>query len=107
MYVLLVSSSYSPATLKAALNLAKTSMNRGHRVTLFFNEDSTRLLAADRLEAGLAALASRGVRLLACRTSVLEWGLAEPGALMEGAEISSLGELVELMEDADRVLFLG
>jgi len=48
-----------------------------------------------------------GVRLLACRTSALNAGLASKGALMRGAEMSSLGELVDLMADADRALFLG
>jgi hypothetical protein len=47
------------------------------------------------------------VRLLACRTSVLETGLAPKGALMKEAELSSLGELVGLMTDVDRALFLG
>jgi sulfur relay (sulfurtransferase) complex TusBCD TusD component (DsrE family) len=75
-------------------------------LVVFFNSQSTGLLGLKR-DSNLQVLSGQGVRLLACRTSALESGLASSGALMEEAEMSSLGELVGLMEEADRALFLG
>jgi len=44
--------------------------------------------------------------LIACQTACLQAGLGE-GDLVGGARVSSLAELVVLMESSDRVLFLG
>ncbi len=107
MFILLVASTDSPETLETVHHLTQATVSRGHRVVVFFNSASTRLLGSDRDSPYLPALSELGVRLLACRTSALETGLAPKGALMMEAELSSLGELVGLMADADRALFLG
>ena len=107
MFVLLVASTDSPETLETVYSLTQASILKGHKVVVFFNSQSTRLLASDRDPPHLPALSELGVRLLACRTSAQETGLAPKGALMDGAEMSSLGELVGLIVDADRALFLG
>jgi len=107
MFVLLVASTDSPETLETVHRLTQATVSRGHRVVVFFNSASTRLLGSGRDSPHLHTLSELGVRLLACRTSALETGLAPKGALMDGAEMSSLGELVGLIVDADRALFLG
>ena len=106
MFILLVVSTDSPETLETVHRLTQATVSRGHRVVVFFNSQTTRLLGSDRDSPHLPALSELGVRLLACRTSALETGLAPKVALMNGAEMSSLGELVDLMADAERVLFL-
>ncbi len=107
MFILLVASTDSQETLETVHNLTQATILRGHSVVVFFNSQSTRLLGSDRDSPHLPALSELGVRLLACRTSALETGLAPKGALMNGAEMSGLGELVDLMAKADRALFLG
>ena len=107
MFILLVASTDSQETLETVHRLTQATVSRGHRVVVFFNSQSTRLLGSDRDSPHLPALSELGVRLLACRTSAQEAGLAPKKALMNGAEMSSLGELVGLMADADRALFLG
>ena len=107
MFILLVASTDSPETLETVHQLTQASVSKGHKVAVFFNSLSTRLLGSDGGSPHLPALSELGVRLLACRTSALESGLASNGALVEEAEMSSLGELVGLIEEADRALFLG
>ena len=107
MFILLVASTDSQETLETVHHLTQATVSRGHRVVVFFNSQSTRLLGSDRDSPHLPALSELGVRLLACRTSALETGLAPKVPLMNGVEMSSLGELVDLMADAERVLFLG
>ena len=106
MLILMIGSTDSRSTAEKIVNLVSASLDRGHRVTVFCNAESTRLLESGRIEE-LTMLVSRDVRLLACRTSVQELGLTSPGDLVEGAEMSSMGELVDLIEASDRTLFLG
>ena len=107
MFILLVASTDTTDTLETLHNLTRATLSRGHRVVVFFNSASTGLLGSDRDSPHLRSLSDMGVRLLACRTSALEAGLAPRGSLMNGAEMSGLGELVGLMAEADRALFLG
>jgi len=104
LLVLLVASSDAPSTLDAVCGLAAASAGRGHEVTVFFHMDGVKLLNVSLRTGRLVHLLPLGVRLLACRTSARERGVE--GDLVEGAEMSSLGELVELMERCDRALFL-
>jgi len=106
MFVLLVASTDSPETLETVHRLTQATVSRGHRVAVFFNSASTRLLGSGRDSPHLHSLSELGVRLLACRTSAQE-AFSPKGALMNGAEMSSLGELVELIAEADKALFLG
>lgn len=107
MHILLVASSDTPSTLETACGLAATAIERGHEVSVFFHMDAVCLLEASRAADRLASLALSGVRLLACRTSAKERGVESEGDMMEGAEMSSLGELVEMLDSCDRTLFLG
>lgn len=72
----------------------------------FFNEGSVGLLKKSE-EKGGSRLFPKGLQLLACRTSATTHGLTSLDDVVEGAEMSSLGELVDLMADSDRVLFVG
>ena len=107
MKILLVASKDSKETLEDVKGLSESSLSRGHEVTVFFNSGSTRLLSSARETDDLPKLKRKGVRLLACRTSALETGLASTGALLEGAEMSSLSELVDLMDASDKAVFIG
>ena len=106
MLILMIGSTDSRATAEKIVGLASASLERGHRVTVFCNAESTRLLEPGRVEE-FPPLVFRGVRLLACRTSAQELGLASLADLIGGAEMSSMGELVDLVEASDRTLFLG
>ena len=86
--------------------LADAALSRGHEVTLFFSDVSVRLLLRGG-DGGFSELGSSGSRLLACRTSVVTSGIPSEGGLVEGVEMSSLGELVGIIEEHDRVLFMG
>ena len=101
LLVLLVASSDAPSTLDEVRGLASAAIDRGHEVVVFFYMAGVSLLKAPADDL-LAALVPLGVRLLACRTSAKEEGIGNE--LMEGAEMSSLGEFVELLERCDRVL---
>ena len=89
------------------MGLADAALSRDHEVTLFFSDRSVRLLAPRDDEKDYTKFSSRGTRLLACRTSVATSGVPSSGGFIEGVEMSSLGELVDLMDDHDRVIFVG
>jgi predicted peroxiredoxin len=78
----------------------EAALIRGHRVTIFFNEESVKLLLDYQSLKGL------GAEMLACITSCEYCGIKEKD-FVEGARMSSLGEVVMLMEEADRTLFMG
>lgn len=106
MFILLIGSTDSLTTAEAIKNLASACLKKGHEVAVFFNAESTRLLKAKKAD-GFSEIVRRGVRLLACRTSAANLGMASTEDMIEGSEMSSLGELVDLMEASDRTLFLG
>jgi predicted peroxiredoxin len=106
MRILLVASTDTPQALDRVVGLSTASADRGHEVTAFFNAESVLLLRPENGGA-LRELATRGVRLLACRTSAFDHGLTSSGAMVEGAILSSMGELVDLLDECDRALFVG
>jgi sulfur relay (sulfurtransferase) complex TusBCD TusD component (DsrE family) len=81
-----------------ALKLAQVSMDYGNEVFIFLNEEAVNLLKEEKFEAK--------AKLLICRTSFMDCGL-DPDLISSNARMSSLGELVELVEEADRTVFLG
>ncbi len=81
------------------LGLASAAIDRGHRVTVFFNEESVKLLAEPGVVEGLDA------EMLACVTAGQYSGVTDDD-LVEGARFTSLGEVVTLMEECDRTLFV-
>jgi sulfur relay (sulfurtransferase) complex TusBCD TusD component (DsrE family) len=106
MFMLYVASSESRQTGETVKSLVEASLERGHRVVVFFNDESVRLVRADG-DPSLGGLSSRGARLVVCQTSAALSGLSSRGAFSEGVEVSTLGALIEFMDDADRVLFVG
>lgn len=86
--------------LRHVQGLASAASNRGHKVTVFFNEESVKLLADPDAVMGLDA------EMLACVTAGQYSGMEEED-LVEGARFTSLAEVVTLMEECDRTLFLG
>ena len=102
-----MASSDSEEAENTLMGLADAALSRGHEVTLFFSDRSVRLLAPRDDEKDYTKFSSRGTRLLACRTSVATSGVPSLGGFIEGVEMSSLGELVDLMDDHDRVVFVG
>ena len=87
--------------------MTTVSVRRGHEVAAFFHMGGVNLLKASQASNRLVALTYEGVRLLACRTSANERDIESTDEFVEGAEMSSLGELVELLDRCDRALFLG
>ncbi|NQT07717.1 DsrE family protein [Candidatus Bathyarchaeota archaeon] len=102
-----MASSDSEEAENTLTGLADAALSRDHEVTLFFSDVSVKLLIPRGDEVGYAGLQSRGTRLLVCRTSVVVSGVPSSGGFIGGVEMSSLGELVELIEDHDRVIFVG
>ncbi len=67
-------------------------------MTVFFNEESVKLLQHNTLH-GLKA------EMLACVTACQYAGLKEED-FVEGARMTSLVEVIDIMEKADRTLFM-
>ncbi len=101
-----MASSDSEGAENTLAGLADAALSRGHEVTLFFSDRSVRLLVP-RDEKDYTEFSSRGSRLLVCRTAVTTRGVPSLGGFIEGVEMSSLGELVDLMDDHDRMIFVG
>ena len=90
----------NPRMLRHALGLASAASDRGHEVTVFFSEESVKLLAEPGVTEGLDA------EILACVTAGQYSGVKDED-LVGGARFTSLAEVVTLMEECDRTLFLG
>jgi predicted peroxiredoxin len=82
------------------MGMVRSSKERGHNVKIFFNEDSVRLLAQYPI------LSDLEVEMLACQTTCKFMNINEED-LIRNAKMTSLAELVMLMESMDRTLFLG
>ncbi len=102
-----MASSDSEEAENTLTGLADAALSRDHEVTLFFSDSSVRLLVSRDDERDYTGFQSRGSRLLVCRTSVATSGVPSSGGFIEGVEMSSLGELVDLMDDHDRLIFVG
>ncbi|MBA7465566.1 hypothetical protein ES707_00736 [subsurface metagenome] len=102
-----MASSDSEEAENTLTGLADAALSRDHEVTLFFSDRSVRLLVPRDGEKYYTKFSSRGTRLLACRTSVATSGVASSEGFIEGVEMSSLGELVDLLDDHDRMIFVG
>jgi sulfur relay (sulfurtransferase) complex TusBCD TusD component (DsrE family) len=89
----------NPKSLRHLMGISNAARTRNHRISIFFSEESVKLLLDKRIE-GL------GDALLACITSCQVAGITADD-LISGARLSSLGELVTLIEESDRTLFMG
>ena len=90
----------SPRILVHLMGIVRAAKDKGHDVVVFFNEESVKLLVQYPL------LSELGVEMLACQTTCQYAGIEEKD-LIPGARITSLAEMVLLMEEKDRTLFLG
>ncbi|MCK5670687.1 DsrE family protein [Candidatus Bathyarchaeota archaeon] len=82
------------------MGIVRASTDKGHDVKIFFNEDSVKLLVR------YPVLSELGVEMLACHTTCRDMNIEE-GDLISNARMTSMAELVMLMESMDRTLFLG
>lgn len=82
------------------MGMVRAATDKGHDVTIFFNEDSVKLLVQYPM------LSELGVEMLVCQTTSQMANIKEED-LIEGARMTSLAEIVMLMESNDRTLFLG
>jgi len=103
MFILLVASTESSETMQDIIGLSLPLSNMGHKVVVFFNEESVNLLEKRRYEFSLIPV---NIRLKVCRTNAIRMGFTKIEDLIFSAEMSSLGELVNLIEEADRTVFL-
>ena len=87
-------------TLVHLMGMVRSATEKGHDVKIFFNEDSVKLLVQYPM------LSELGVEMLACQTTCQMANIEEKD-LIAGSRITSLAEIVMLMESMDRTLFLG
>jgi hypothetical protein len=90
----------NPCVFYHILGVTKTAISKGHAVTLFFSEESVKMLLDHRTLRGLEA------DMLACIRDCEYLGINEEN-LVSGARVTSLGEIVTLMEVVDRTIFFG
>ena len=90
----------NPKSLIHLMGMVRASTDKGHDVKIFFNEDSVKLLVQYPI------LSELGVEMLACQT-VCRFMNIEEEDLIRNAKMTSMAELVMLMESMDRTLFLG
>jgi peroxiredoxin family protein len=82
------------------MGVVRAAKDRGHEVVVFFNEGSVKLLVQ------YSMLTELGAVMLACQTTCQSVGIREED-LITGAKMSSMAEMVMMMEEKDRTLFLG
>lgn len=82
------------------LGIVKAAKAREHHVVIFFNEESVKLLTQYPLLSELEA------EMMACHTSCQYLGIKE-GDLIQGARMTSMAEIVMMMEEKDRTMFVG
>ena len=90
----------NPRMLRHMKGVAEAARKRRHRVTVFFNEESVKLLL-DQVN-----LRDVKAEMLACVTACEYSGIRQQD-MVKGARMTSLGEIVTLMETCDRTLFMG
>jgi len=93
--------------LKTALNLSEAALRKGHGVIVFMTGDGALHAAQDMAESmalKMKQLVERGMQLVACRESLRQKGLHHEERLLEGVRISSLAEMVDLMDSSDKTL---
>ena len=82
------------------MGMVQAATEKGHEVKIFFNEDSVKLLVQ------YPVLSELEVEMLACQTTC-RYANIEEEDLIAGARMTSMAEIVMLMESMDRTLFLG
>jgi predicted peroxiredoxin len=82
------------------MGIVRAAKDRGHDVIVFFNEESVKVLTQYPM------LSELEVEMLACQTTCRYLGIEEKD-LIKGARMTSMAEMVMLMEEKDRTVFLG
>jgi len=90
----------NPRMLRHMKGVVEAARKRRHRITVFFNEESVKLLLEHNVLHDLKA------EMLACVTACEYSGIKQED-IVKGARITSLSEVVTLMERCDRTLFMG
>jgi predicted peroxiredoxin len=90
----------SPRILVHLMGMVRAAKDKGHEVVIFFNEESVKLLTQ------YPVLSELDVEMLACQTTCRYLGVEEED-LIKGARMTSMAEMVMLIETKDRTLFLG
>ena len=90
----------SPRILVHLMGMVRAAKDRGHNVVIFFNEEAVKLLVQYPM------LSELGVEMLACQTTCQYIGIKEED-MIQGARMTSMAEMVMLMEKKERTLFLG
>ena len=90
----------SQRNLLHLMGIVRAAKDRGHDVVVFFNEESVKLLVQ------YPFLTKLEVEMLACQTTCHFIGISEED-LISGARMTSMAEMVIMMEVKDRTLFLG
>lgn len=98
MNILIVVS--TPRILVHLMGIVRAAKDRGHEVVVFFNEESVKLLVQ------YPFLSELDVEMLACKTAC-QYVRIKESDLISGARMTSLAELVMIMDEKDRTLFLG
>ena len=91
--------------LNRLTGLATASVRRDHEVVVFFKDEGVHILN-NLTNAQISRLSLKKIKLLACRTSVIEHSDGSVDDITRVAESSSLGELIEIIENCERVVFL-
>jgi sulfur relay (sulfurtransferase) complex TusBCD TusD component (DsrE family) len=109
MHFLLIASSDMQSTLSMVCGLISAAVKKGHEITVFFYMEGVCLLKPSRahMRKCLVPLISMKVKFLLCGTSAIKFGMESKDDMIEGTEMSSLSELIEIMDRCDRVLFMG
>jgi sulfur relay (sulfurtransferase) complex TusBCD TusD component (DsrE family) len=109
---------FSPPTeaqnIDTVCELSKAAIAANHEVTIFLDADAThgilaRQILPDKITSAsrIAELIGMGAQVLACRESARIRGIDTKRDFINGVVESSLGGLVELMEQHDRIVAFG
>ena len=96
--------------LHTVVNLAEAVLRKGHEGVIFCTGDGVENMRKDMvgpLAPRLTGLLGEGLRVLVCRESARRRGVLAEAGLMEGVEMSSLAEMVELMDFSEKTIVFG
>ncbi|MDG7011811.1 MAG: DsrE family protein [Nitrososphaerota archaeon] len=106
--ILLFTTPYSSENTSTAIKLAGAALRKGHSVTVFAYGDSVHNFTKGQKATGITnaesefrSLIGEGLKVHLCGTCLAFRGIGNE-SIMEGAEPSSMRNLCELIDDADR-----
>lgn len=108
--LLIILSPPAAGGLHTMVNLAEAVLRRGHESIIFCTGDGVENMREDMLgplAPRLTRLIGEGVRVLVCRESARRRGALTGVGLREGVEMSSLAEMVELIDFSEKTIVFG